>query len=268
MWRVLVVGDVVGVAGLQTLDALLPRLRAEHRPQFVIVNGENAAPNGNGLTARAARRIFKLDVDVITLGDHWFRKGDLMDPLRKNPRLLRPANYPAAAAGSGSGSFRARTADGGELRVGVAVVQGRVFMESVDCPFAAVDRALAGLADCDLQLVEMHAEATSEKAAMAHHLDGRAAALWGTHTHVQTADERIFPGGLAFISDLGMTGPHSGIIGREPEPVLTKMRDGMPSPFRVASTDRQLCGALIDIDPDRRRAVHIERVRAYLDDAD
>lgn len=263
--RVLVVGDVVGQPGMAALTQLAT-LRQQLTLDLIIINGENAAPTGNGLPASAAHRIFASGANVITLGDHWFRCSDLLTILPNEPRLLRPANYPRAAAGHGAVRYRC-----GQLEIGIIVVQGRVFMsELVDCPFAAVDRELLALQGCDVLLVEIHAEATSEKAALAHYLAGRVAAVWGTHTHVPTADERLLADGTAFITDIGMTGAHDGIIGREPRPVLTKMVQGMPAPFHVARGDIRLNGAWFEIEttPDTMsrggRATRIERVTARL----
>lgn len=249
-FRVLALGDVVGGAGLAAIEARLASLAAELRCDFVVVNGENAAGNGNGLAARGARRLFAAGANAVTLGDHWFRKADLVPMLNRDYKLLRPANYPPQAAGKGWQRYQVRG-----VEVGLLVVQGRVFMEPVDCPFRAADTALAALAGCDLVLAEVHAEATSEKHALAFHLDGRVAALWGTHTHVQTADERILTGGTAYITDLGMSGPHDGIIGREAGPVLSKLRDGMPAPFRVASGDLRLSGIVVEIQGGRATAI-------------
>lgn len=251
--RVLAVGDVVGRPGRRVVRENLVRLRDELALDFIVVNGENAANNGSGCGISHARELLQLRADVVTLGDHWFRKGDLFELMADEPRVLRPANYPEAAVGAGFGRFSC-----GERSIGVVVVQGRVFMEPVDCPFAAVDGALAELADCDLLLVEVHAEATSEKMAVARHLDGRVAAVWGTHTHVQTADGRRLPGGTGFISDLGMSGPHDGVIGRRTEPVLKKMRTGMPAPFHVATGDVRLHGAVFVIDPVTRTTTDVE----------
>lgn len=257
--RVLAVGDVVGKPGIEALAALLPRVRREEQVDFVVVNSENAASNGMGLGARNARRILSLGVDVITLGDHWGKKADVFPLLaEEGSRILRPANVSPLAAGRGAGIFPC-----GDQQIGVVCLQGRIFMDPADCPFQAATRELERLGGCHAVLVEIHAEATSEKIAMGLHLDGKVAAVWGTHTHVQTADERVLPGGTACLSDLGMTGPHQGIIGRQAEPVLHRFRTGMPAPFHVAEGDLRLSGAVIEVLPTGR-AAFIRRVQACL----
>ncbi len=254
--RVLAVGDLVGKPGQEVLRELLPKLKEQHRLDFIVVNAENAASNGSGVTAREAQKILAQGVDVITLGDHWFKKSDLMPLFASRPEILRPLNYCSGAAGQGYGSFAC-----GPHQIGVINLQGRVFMEPTDCPFAAAERALEALAQCQVILVDFHAEATSESIAMGWYLDGRVTAVWGTHTHVQTADERVLPKGTAFITDLGMTGPHNGIIGRQVEPVLKKMTTSMPAAFHVATDDLKLMGILLEVDPQTGKALSIERLQ-------
>ncbi len=234
-----------------------PRLRKQNSIDFDVVNAEKAASNGSGVTSREAQKILAQGVDVITLGDHWCKKADLFPLLADCRQILRPGNCSKHAVGTGHGIFSC-----GKHRIGVISLQGRVFMEPSDCPFAAVDRGLAALSDCSVVLVDFHAEATSEKIAMGWYLDGRVAAVWGTHTHVQTADEQVLPKGTGFITDLGMTGPHDGVIGRKVEPVLQKMTTSMPAAFHVAAGNLRLNGVVIEVDPDTGRSLSITRVQA------
>lgn len=255
--RILMVGDVVGKPGRQAAQEWIPRLRTEHGVDFVIINGENAA-GGIGITPEIASALFsQAAVDVITLGNHAWGKRDIFAMLDEEPRLLRPANYPMGAPGRGYGLFSSPAGP-----VGVVALQGRTFMDPVDDPFRAADAILENLrAQTRMVWIDFHAEATSEKQAMGWYVDGRASALVGTHTHVQTADERILPGGTAYLTDVGMTGPIDSVIGMRTELILTRFTTLLPVRFEVADGDAQLCGVLVDVDPATGHATHIRRLQ-------
>lgn len=254
------VGDVVGKRGREATLDLVPVLRSEHNVDFVIVNGENAAA-GVGITPEIAQAMLdRGGVDVITLGNHAWGRREIYPYLDSEDRILRPANYPPGAPGRGYGLFR--TPFG---LVGVIVLQGRTFMEQVDDPFRMAEETLRDVrSKTNVLMVDFHAEATSEKQALAWHLDGAVSAIVGTHTHVQTADERILPGGTAFLTDVGMTGPIDSIIGMRIDTVLPKFLSGLPARFEVADGEVQLCAALIDVDHVTGRAVCIRRLQAPL----
>lgn len=254
--KILVVGDVTGKPGRRILKALLPHLRRRHGAAVVIANGENAA-GGMGITEETAGELFAAGVDLITGGNHTWRNRDAYALLDEHPRILRPANYPPGAPGRGAATVEA---DG--VAVGVLNLQGRVFMGELDDPFRAADQGVAELrARTAVIVVDFHAEATSEKIAMGWHLDGKVSAVVGTHTHVQTADERVLPGGTAYITDIGMTGPRDGVIGMDREVILEHFRSGLPTRFTVAGGVAQLNGVVIDVD-EHGRAQAIERIQA------
>ena len=258
--KILALGDVVGSPGREAVKTLLPPLVAEHDVSFVVVNGENLA-GGDGLTPDTVKDLFAAGVHCVTSGDHVFKRREILPSLETDPRLLRPANFPAAASGKGWTVLAGRHGE----RVGVINLMGRVFMKPIDDPFAAVDAALAKLAgETDVILVDLHAEATSEKVAMGWFLDGRVTAVFGTHTHIQTADERVLPKGTAYITDLGMTGPYDSVLGRDKDRVLRALTTGMPTHFDVATQDVRLCGVLITADPTTHKATAIERVSLTL----
>lgn len=254
--RILFIGDVFGRPGRRVLTALLPDLRSETRADFVVVNGENAA-SGVGLTAETAQEIFSAGCDVITGGNHIWDKEEGVSFIDREPRIVRPLNYPPGTPGRGFGVYSAGTA-----RVGVISLLGRVFMNPFDCPFRAADQAIATLSgSVPVLLIDFHGEATSEKAAFAHYVDGRVTAVVGTHTHVQTADERVLPRGTAFVTDAGMTGPHDSVIGVRKELALRRMLTQMPVRFQPGGGDLQVQGVLIDADRSTGRAVSISRIR-------
>jgi metallophosphoesterase (TIGR00282 family) len=256
MIKILFIGDVFGAPGRGVLERLLMGLRDRWAVDMVVANGENAA-GGLGITPPLARELWGCGVDVITTGNHAWKQREIFPMLDEEPNILRPANYPGPAPGRGHVIY---TLESG-VRVGVMNLQGRVFMEPLDNPFHAADEILAGpLAQADVVVLDMHAEASSEKQAMGRHLDGRAAVVAGTHTHVQTADEKILPGGTAYISDLGLTGPHASVIGMEPRAALNKFITGMPMRFKAAKKDPRLQGALVEIDEKTGRALGIVRV--------
>ena len=254
--RVLFIGDIVGKPGRQTVARLLPVLREEYRPDFVIANGENAA-GGMGITRDTAREILNAGVDAITLGNHVWRKKDIYPYLDQDARIIRPANYPDGCPGRGWSVFKL---DGGT--VGVVNLCGRIFMECLDNPFPAADSIVETLAALtDVIIVDFHAEATSEKTAFAWYMDGRVAAVIGTHTHVQTADERVLPNGTAYITDVGMTGPADSVIGVRKELIIAKFLTLMPAKFEIAENQTFLSAVIIDADPSTHKAVGIERLQ-------
>jgi hypothetical protein len=260
--RLLVIGDVVGRPGRDLLKRGLVGLVHRHCVDLVVANVENAA-NGFGITRDIGNQILEWGVDVMTSGNHIWDKKEAIAYIGTEPRLLRPANYPAGVPGNGR--YVARTAAG--QTVAVINAMGRVFMLNIDDPFAVVDREIEAVRDrARVVLVDFHAEATSEKAAMGWHLDGRVTAVVGTHTHVQTADERILPKGTAYITDLGMTGPHDSIIGIEIEPALGRFRNAMPTRFETATRNPRLNAVLIDADDRTGTATAIERLNLSLDD--
>ena len=253
--RLLFVGDVVGSPGRRALGALLPELRERHAPDWVVVNGENAA-GGLGITAKLAREMLDdLQVDVITLGNHAYRHQDVYAFLDEEQRIIRPANYPKGNPGRGHTVVER---DG--RRLAVVNLSGTVFLEAARAPFAEVDAVLAELrGKADHVLVDFHAEATSEKVAMGWHLDGRVTACVGTHTHVPTADARVLPGGTAYITDVGMTGPRGGVIGVRREQALERFRTMMPVKFETSQEEPWLNAVLIEAGDDGL-ATRIEQV--------
>lgn len=255
--NILFVGDVVGKIGRNMLHEHLPALKRQHGLDLIVVNGENTA-GGVGITPAIAEELFDLGVGVITLGNHAWDKRDVIPYIDGEKRLLRPLNWPGAVPGGGSVVVQA--ANG--ARVGVICLIGRVFAHvHYDDPFRAVDQALEQISGrADVILVEMHADATSEKAAMGWYLDGRVSAVLGSHTHVQTADNWVLPGGTAYLTDLGMTGPYHSVIGMEKDLVLERFLTQMPVRFETAKGPGQLCGAVIQVDPQSGRAHGIERV--------
>lgn len=254
--RILLIGDIVGRPGRRIVAAAIPWLRAERRVNLIIANAENSA-DGSGITAKIFRQLMVAGVDCVTLGDHIYRRKEIYETLRSDSRIVKPANLPAEAPGRG---WTVVTAPSGE-RVAVISLLGRVFMKPVDCPFAAADRALAEIPpEIKLRVVDFHAEATSDMQSMGRHLDGRVTAVLGTHTHVATADEQIFPGGTAFQCDVGMTGPFESILGRRIDRVLETTRTGKPTEFDVATGDVRINGTLVDADPETGRATAIERL--------
>lgn len=256
--RILMVGDVVGKPGREAAIALTPRLRSEHRADFVVINGENAA-GGIGITPDLAIALLdRAGADVVTLGNHAWAKKDVHGFLSEEPRVIRPANYPDGVPGRGCGVFRTQAGP-----VGVAVFQGRTFMDPSDDPFRTADLILPELhKSVRMVLLEFHGEATSEKQAFGWYVDGRASAVVGSHTHVQTADERVLPGGTAFLTDVGMTGPTDSVIGMKRDIVIHRFTTLLPTRFEVAGGPSLLCGVVIDVDDSSGRATAIERIQA------
>jgi metallophosphoesterase (TIGR00282 family) len=257
--RVLFIGDIFGKPGRRAFAGKLPALRSVEGPfDFVVINCENAAA-GFGMTKGLMDELFTAGADVMTSGNHIWDKKEFVHVLDEEQRVLRPANYPPGAPGRGFGLF----AKGG-LKLGVVNIQGRAFMPPIDCPFRAAETALRELGAVAV-LVDLHAEATAEKVAMARHLDGRVSALVGTHTHVQTADNAVLPGGTAFITDAGMTGSHSGVIGMKYSSVMPKFLLGIPSKFEVEEAMPRVQGVVIDIDDETNRALDIRRIDVAAD---
>jgi metallophosphoesterase (TIGR00282 family) len=253
--KLLFIGDIVGQVGVDCVRDLLPPLIAREQLDLVIANAENAA-NGSGLTPRGYRQLRQAGVDLITMGDHVYKKLDVLAVFEKEDRICRPANFPPDAPGRDVVRTTAR--DG--TPVAAFGVLGRTFMRPVDCPFRAADRVLGQLGDVKCVLVDVHAEATADKYLMAHYLKGRVSAVIGTHTHVPTADEQVLPGGTAFISDVGMTGPYDSILGRRIDRVLATTLTFLPTPFDVAEGDVRLGGAIVEIDAATGKATAIRRV--------
>jgi len=260
-FRALLVGDVVGKPGRKTVRSALPDLLAVHSVDVVIVNAENAA-GGSGITPPIFKELRDQGVDVVTMGDHVYRRKEIVPTLEASDRILRPANLPAEAAGCGWAVHESRSG----LPFAVTIVLGRTFMKPASCPFHSVDAVLEEVSDAArLIFVEVHAEATSDRIAMGWYLDGRATCVYGSHTHVQTADERVLPGGTAYISDLGMTGPHDGVLGRRRDRVIPTLITGMPRHFDVATGDLRLHGALVTADTETGRATDIQRIAAAVE---
>ncbi len=258
--RVLFIGDIVGAPGRKTLLKLLPVLRRSWAPlDFVIVNGENAAA-GRGMTEKISAELFDAGVDAVTSGNHIWDRREFLTVLDQEPRVLRPLNYPKGVPGQGM----IHLSKGGRDLV-VVNLQGRVFMPTIDCPFQAMDHLLAKWGRLPV-FVDFHAEATSEKRVMGHYLDGRVAAIVGTHTHVPTADEEILPGGTAYITDVGMTGAFRGSIGMTYDSVMSRFLTGLPSHFEVAQEDCRLCGVIMDIDDELGRGTDIRRIMLSLEE--
>ncbi len=254
--RLLFVGDVVGKPGRRAVQRLLHGLIDEHRADFVVVNVENAA-GGIGVTPDVLRELDALPIDCFSSGNHIWDKREGLPLLDREPRLLRPANYPEG--NPGHGVFVGQTATG--VPVATINLEGLVFMKNLDSPFKVADRLLAELSDeVKVILVDFHAEATSEKQALAFYLDGRASAVFGTHTHVPTADERILPGGTALITDIGMTGGYESIIGFRPDKVLQRFDLQRNISLEVAKRDVRLAGAVVEVDAATGKALHLERL--------
>ncbi len=255
--RILLIGDIVGKPGRQIVQQALRGLRQEKNLDLVIANAENAA-GGSGLTPAIYRELLAAGVDVVTLGDHIYRRNEIIGVLESEPNIVKPANYPEDAPGKCVAI--AKTAAGES--VAVFSLLGRVFMRPVDCPFKAADRVLAEIpAEVKTIVVDFHAEATSDKQLLGRYLDGRVSAVLGTHTHVPTADEGILTGGTAFQCDVGMTGPYDSVLGRRYDRVLETTVTFNPTHFEVAHGDPRLCGSLVEVDTATGKATSIERIR-------
>lgn len=259
--RVLMLGDVIGRPGRKMLRAFLPEYRARYGISFVVANGENVS-GGAGVKSDAFDDLLQGGVDVVTTGNHVWRREEGYFLLRNEPRLLRPANYSARLPGKGC-----VVRPVGGIFVGVINLLGRTFMDPIDSPFDAADREIVFLREAGAQviLVDFHAEATSEKEAMAFYLDGRVSLLAGTHTHVQTSDEKIFPGGMGYITDLGRCGSFFSVLGMEPQASVEGFLEGVPKSFTPAKNMLMMEGIIADIDPTTGKTVHIERIREKME---
>lgn len=254
--KILFIGDIVGEPGRKAVKALVPKLRQEWGLDLVIANGENSA-GGSGITPATAAEIYSADVDVITSGDHLWDQKEVNQLLASEKRFVRPLNYPEGTAGQGSTIVQ--TPSG--VSVGVVNVQGRTFMQILENPFRAMQREVGKMREqTKIIFVDVHAEATSEKIALGRMLDGQVSAVIGTHTHVQTADEQIFPGGTAFLCDAGFTGGHESVLGREIEPIIQRFLTNTPQRFGVAKKQVRLQGAVVEIDNESGHATSIRRV--------
>ena len=254
--NIMMIGDVYGEPGRAALARTLPKLRDQHHVDFTVVNVENAA-GGFGVTQAIADTVLDLGVDVMTTGNHGWDKKEIYGYIGKENRLLRPANYPAGAPGVGYVTVKA-----GPHRVTVINLMGRVFMHPIDCPFRKAEAIIeAAGAETPIRLVDFHCEATSESIAMGWWLDGKVSAVVGTHRHVQTADERVLPGGTAYITDLGMTGPTDGVIGVDRDQILQRFLTQMPIRFETAKGPTAVHGVVITVEPETGRATAIERLR-------
>ena len=261
--KILFIGDVVGSPGRKIVGQVLPRLIPRWDLGLVVCNAENAA-GGSGLTLKCHEDLVEAGVDVFTMGDHVYRKDEIFGLFERTDRILKPANFPPDSPGAESVLVQAR--DG--TTVAVFSLLGRTFMKPVDCPFRAADRLVETLSrHARVILVDMHAEATSDKQLLGRYLDGRVSAVLGTHTHVPTADEHILPGGTAYQTDVGMTGPHDSILGRRYDRVLAATLSFVPHYFEVATGDPRLNGALVEVDPESGRALAIRRVTVGHDEA-
>lgn len=255
--RILCLGDIVGRPGRQVVHQRLGGLVRQHNVDLVVANAENIA-GGSGITANLFHKIRAYGVDVVTLGDHIYKKVDIVPTLQGSERIVRPANLASSAAGR---PFTVVSTNSG-VNVAVFSLLGRIFMNlPADDPFAAADRVLQQVpGQVRVCVCDIHAEATSEKIAIGHYLDGRCSVMFGTHTHVPTADAKILPGGSAYITDLGMCGPYDSVLGRRKDRVVKYMTTNMPQPFDVATGDVRLCGALAEVDPETGRALSMARI--------
>jgi 2',3'-cyclic-nucleotide 2'-phosphodiesterase len=254
--RALFIGDIFGKPGRKILQDRLRGLIYEYRVDFCIANAENAA-GGFGITPQIVDELLSADIDLLTTGNHVWDKRAIIQYIEEQPRLLRPYNYPTRTPGNGY--YLGNTRCG--IRVGVLNLQGRVLMPTLECPFRAADEAIQKMRkETPVILIDFHAEATSEKQAFGWYVDGRVSAVFGTHTHVQTADERLLPKGTAYITDVGMTGPHDSVIGSVPELSLERFLNHMPVRLEPASNNPRVCGAVVDIDDSTGRARSIQRI--------
>lgn len=259
--KILMIGDVVGKPGCQTLLEYLPKLKDTFSPDFIVVNGENAADYGRGITQAIIKEWFDHGIDAITLGNHTWARPEIFDFIDDEPRLIRPLNYPIGTPGEG---VCVLTTDQGQ-QVAVISLLGRTYMSSLlRCPFLVVDQALKEIPPSTIVLVDFHAETTSEKQSLAWYLDGRVSAVIGTHTHVQTADERILTKGTAYITDVGMVGPYDSVIGMKKDAVIRRFLTQLPVRLEVADGRSQFNAVFLEIDPESKKTKKINRV--HIDD--
>ena len=258
--NILVIGDIVGRPGRRAIRTLLPDIKKEYNIAFTIANGENAS-GGRGLSYEVMDELFSYDIDVLTMGNHVWDNKEIFSYINEQPRIIRPANYPDPCPGHGYEIF-----ESAGLKILVINLSGRVFLAELDCPFKKIEQILSELSDqADLIIIDFHAEATSEKLALAYYLDGRVNAILGTHTHVQTADERILPHGTAYITDLGMTGPVDSILGMNKEMVINKFLTQRPVRLEVAKGKTQIEGVVLQVDEIMKKVNNIARFSQIID---
>jgi 2',3'-cyclic-nucleotide 2'-phosphodiesterase len=258
--RILALGDIVGRPGRQVVHDKLPGLVREHKVDLVIANAENIA-GGSGMTSNLFNKIRSYGVDVVTLGDHVFKKAEIAETMNRSERIVRAANLSRQAAGRGHTIVQTN----GGVNVGVMALMGRVYMHTMPAgdPFEAADRAIEAMRERTRIIVcDIHAEATGEKVALGWYLDGRCALVFGTHTHIPTADARVLPGGTAYITDLGMCGPYDSVLGRRRDHVVRAMSTNMPLPYDVATHDVRLCGVLCEVDETTGKSTFVQRIEA------
>lgn len=258
--KILFIGDIVGAPGREAIAQLLPGIKKELGVDFSIANAENAA-GGSGITSKVAKELFDAGLNVLTSGDHIWKKSEIVEFIDREERIIRPENFPEGVPGRGRAVFKTESG----VPVGVINLQGRVFMEPLDCPFKAASRAVEELSrETKVIIVDIHAEATSEKVALGWYLDGKVSGVLGTHTHIPTADEKVLPQGTGYITDVGMCGPLDSVIGRKVEDVLARFLTSLPMRFEVATENVTLQGALLDIDEKSGRCRSIARIQKKL----
>jgi hypothetical protein len=253
--KVLLIGDIVGRAGRRAVRELLPDIKKDENIDFIIANGENAA-GGFGITGKVAEELYGYGIDVLTMGNHTWDNKEIFNFIEDDPNLIRPYNYPPGTPGRGYNIYKL---DSG-VKLAVVNLLGRIFLADVDCPFQALEKLLEEL-EADLVFVDFHAEATSEKIGLARYFDGQVSTVFGTHTHVQTADEKVLPNETAYITDLGLTGGIDSVLGMKVEGVLEKLTTQLPQRFSVATGDTQFCGAVVELDLESGLANSIKRIR-------
>ena len=252
--KILMIGDIVGTQGCDFLRKKLPKFKRDNKIDVAIANGENAAPN-NGITSSCAEHIFASGVDFITLGNHAFRRSEVYHYLDERDDIIRPANVSPDCPGKGWGVI-----DMGSYKIGVINLLGKSYINGSDNPFTIVDKLVEKISDCKIKILDMHAEATAEKLAMGFYLDGRVNIVVGTHTHVQTADEKILPNGTGYITDLGMTGPELSVLGVRSDASINWLKTGLPARFEVSDNPCMMCGCIFEIDKPTGKVTNIERV--------
>lgn len=257
--NIMMIGDICGRPGRQAAAHYIPILKEEYNLDLIIANGENSA-GGVGITAKVFDELLEMNIDIVTTGNHVWDKKEIFDFIDRETRLIRPANYPPGTPGHGYNIISIKN-----RQVGIINLAGRTFMPPIDCPFRTANQIISEIQDlCEIIIIDFHAEATSEKLALGWYLDGKVSCVAGTHTHIQTADERILPQGTAFISDLGMVGPWNSILGVDKEPVIKKFLTGLPVRFNVAADDDTIfCAIIVQIDSHSNKANHITRIQKY-----